>query len=421
MSSFNRTLLQLLVFLAFFPYPAIMHFGNGGGVQISQILTVIILLYTVPWVLQARSMLAFLSLVVPLYVSLGALAFFSRGDVDLSIRATVLVTLVLSILPVGGGLMRHARPEWLITPVSAAMCIHATVGVWQYRAFSQGTFPLLWIFQNPSFADLQNISKSYALYVARPFGLFPEPSAMAAAVGPWILFLLWYGLKPGGKAQIVALVGAVAGSSLILLSQSIYAVFLLPCAFMILLMHRRSSARRMSVFETLIWGLCALGAILFPILSSTRIDIRTNASTQGRISSLVEGIGLPLNGISSILFGVGPGQSFRVLGLSHGDVTAIYSVVVSAFAEGGLIAFVGMACVTLMWVKKPSSGYRHVFLLAWVAGIAFSTSYASLESIWLFLAMMLDLEFKSESSPHNPDSRLGRGGAALGVSSHGAR
>jgi hypothetical protein len=418
----RKLVLQGLTFLAFFPYPAVAQFGNTFGVQMTDVITPIIIFLALPMVLRAKSTSAYFVLVVPILISLGALTFFGwRGDVGVGIRTTVAAMSALLILPAAGGLMRNARIQWLITPVSLAICIHALVGLWQYRVFSQGVFPFRAIFQNASFHDLQNISTSYALYVSRPFGLFPEPSAMAAAVGPWVLFLLWYGLPSDAKGHLKALIGAAAGTLLILLSQSIYAVFLLPCAFLILLLHRRTSLRKTSVLEILAWCLAGFGAAMFPLLSAGRIDISTNNSAQGRLTSLIEGMWQPFNNALTLLVGVGPGQSGGALGGNLTGIGAIYSVIVTSFAEGGFIALIAMIYVWHMVLQGRRRGYVYVLLAGWVAGVAFTTSYISLSSIWLFLAMMLDLEFTNEGSPHSPDPVPERGGKTLDVSGGGSK
>jgi hypothetical protein len=417
----RRRILQGLVFLTFFPYPAVVQLGNTFGVQISNLIAPIIILLALPMVLAARSTRAYVVLVIPMLVSLAALAYLSgRGDTGVAIRTTASAMIGLLILPAVGALMRQARIQWLVTPVSLAICIHALVGVWQYLVFPGGVFPLRAIFQNASFANLQTITTSYALYVTRPFGLFPEPSAMAAAVGPWVLFLLWYGLRPSVQGRKKALFGCSAGTVLILLSQSIYAVFLLPGGFLILLFHRRTSTRKTSVLEVLAWALAAVGAVMFPILSAGRIDFNTNHSTQGRLTSLMEGISQAFNSSLTVLVGVGPGQSGNAVAAQAGGVTAIYSVVVMVFAEGGLIALIAMIYVGRMCLAGRRHGYAYVFMFAWVAGIAFSTSYISLCSIWVFLGMMLDLEFENEDHPHHSDFMPRRGGTALNVSSNSA-
>jgi hypothetical protein len=45
---------QGLVFLAFFPYPAVVSIGNTFGMQLSDILVPIIILLTMPVVFRAR-------------------------------------------------------------------------------------------------------------------------------------------------------------------------------------------------------------------------------------------------------------------------------------------------------------------------------------------------------------------------------
>src|ERR1035437_6933704 len=66
----RKVLLQGLVFLAFFPYPAVVSFGNTLGLQFSDVLVPIIILLTLPMVLRARSTRAYFVLVIPILVSL---------------------------------------------------------------------------------------------------------------------------------------------------------------------------------------------------------------------------------------------------------------------------------------------------------------------------------------------------------------
>src|SRR5664280_699423 len=97
-SKIAKSALQILVFVAFFPYPAITQFGSATGIQLYEILAVIIVCLTLPKLVRAKSTLAFLILMSPVLMSLGALAFLGGGgDVDLAIRVVLMLLPSLSI------------------------------------------------------------------------------------------------------------------------------------------------------------------------------------------------------------------------------------------------------------------------------------------------------------------------------------
>ncbi|TFC47322.1 hypothetical protein [Cryobacterium shii] len=407
--SFKKIALQTLTFLCFFPYPSIFNLGENTGVQLNQAITLLIFVFALPMVLRSRSTLAFVLLLLPVLISLTALSLFGANiDSALGVRAALTVSFALLILPVAGMLLRDTPPEWLIKPVALAICIHAAAGAWQLWSFANGSFPFLEVLNNPSFADLQGISSEYATYVKRPFGLFPEPSAMAAAIGPWVLFLFWYGLRPEATRRVLALAATAAGTGLILFSQTLYSVFLLLGGFLILLAYRRSSTRRFSLLEFVIWALAGLSVLLLPMISAGRINVVGNNSSQLRFRSIVEGLAQPFGNLGSLLFGTGPGQSAQILADQDTGLGAIYSIVVLVFAEGGLIALVAMIVVIGMCVRRRERRFPMALLIGWVAGVAFSTSYVALSPIWLFLALMIEVRHKNEDSTRYPELRTGR-------------
>ena len=113
----------------------------------------------------------------------------------------------------------------MLAAACAAIFVHALIGFYQVRSFSHDEFPLLFLYRNPSFKSMEEWSRVYAVYIKRPCGLFPEPSAMAASLGAWLVLLAGLLLDPstgkrsagGGKFAVIAL---ALGFVLVALSRS---------------------------------------------------------------------------------------------------------------------------------------------------------------------------------------------------------
>ena len=122
----------------------------------------------------------------------------------------------------------------MLTGIAAATLLHAAVGAWQVYAFARGEIPLLGLYVNPSFLSVQEEAETIVNYIRRPFGLFPEPSAMAASISPWVI--LWaaeaMGLvrlrqQPRRWQRVLFTTAAAAGMGLIIISQSGHAAITL--------------------------------------------------------------------------------------------------------------------------------------------------------------------------------------------------
>src|SRR5262249_28737489 len=94
-------------------------------------------------------------------------------------------------------------------------------------AFSRGEIPLLNLYVNPSFLSVQEGAETIVNYIRRPFGLFPEPSAMAASISPWVVFwsaeamgLVRLRERPAAWQRTLFISAAVAGTALLIASQS---------------------------------------------------------------------------------------------------------------------------------------------------------------------------------------------------------
>ena len=69
------------------------------------------------------------------------------------------------------------------------MLVHALLGFYQIYPFSNDEYPSICIFKHQFFNNIQTWFDVYVTFVKRPCGLFPEPSALAAAVDPWLVLL----------------------------------------------------------------------------------------------------------------------------------------------------------------------------------------------------------------------------------------
>ncbi|MBV8313446.1 MAG: hypothetical protein JOZ53_00660, partial [Planctomycetaceae bacterium] len=64
-----------------------------------------------------------------------------------------------------------------LAAAGAAIVAHALIGLYQVYSFAHDEFPLLFLYENPSFKSMEEWHRIYVRYIKRPCGLFPEPSA----------------------------------------------------------------------------------------------------------------------------------------------------------------------------------------------------------------------------------------------------
>ena len=179
----------VMAFFCFLPYPA-LPVGNTSALQLGN---VAVLLLAIPAVLvswKRRPFWVFPLLLAPLCLSTFKAAVVGTDQLDVSLKGTVVWGVsMMAILAAQLGGPRHALP--MLLGVAAACLLHAAVGLLQLYQFQQGgDFPLVGLYVNPGFLSVQDNATIIARYVQRPFGLFPEPSAMSASLAPWVLMLL---------------------------------------------------------------------------------------------------------------------------------------------------------------------------------------------------------------------------------------
>ena len=172
----------------FFPYPALA-IGGSNGLQLSQALA----LAGVPFFfvrVPGRPFRALLLILTPIYLSALVNSMLdstpSNGFLP---KESVALTLAMLVLWPADWVMQRDLFREVLVAACAAIFVHALIGLYQVRSFAHDEFPLLFLYRNPSFKSMEEWSRVYAVYIKRPCGLFPEPSAMAASLGAWLVLL----------------------------------------------------------------------------------------------------------------------------------------------------------------------------------------------------------------------------------------
>jgi hypothetical protein len=413
---FSTAAVFLFAFICFLPNPG-LPIGTNTGLQAAQIVAVLSLPVVLALGLPKRQTLTVLLLILPVLLS-GFLVVVTDRAVsnEVAFNSIAAMVLVLVVLLPAGKMVHERYTVPLLSGVAWAIVLNAVVGLYQAYWFARDQAPLVGLYQNPSFTNfIDNDPELYALYVKRPFGLFPEPSAMAASIGPWLILiagLLLYselrqGMTRGTLVQL--LLALVCGVGLILMSRSGFAIWLLAGLVLVMLPYLKDRVVRLYQPGSLIvlMALVLVGATIVALsftLIGSRLDIQENSSWSARLASIVW---VPIylgTGLSNMLYGVGPGQSNLILlfsgpfdlpSASFGGlaVTAVWSVVLTYVLETGLLGALALALVLIMIllaiVRSSARLVGFSCLAVWLAGVVVTTSYLSLLPIWLFLGVLL--------------------------------
>lgn len=382
---------QLLVFLAFFPYPELAGIGDNFSVQLAQVLALLVVLTNVNRVLVLKSTAAAVALIVPGFVSLALVVILGRAsNPTIAVGTFVTAFLVVACLP-GFGLLASRRSDyqWLVPPVAIALIAHAAIATIQWLAFQRGDFPFTALFVNRSFADLQSLTEEWALYVQRPMGLFPEPSAAAAVIGPWSALLLITALDRGAKYRRLALAASLAGILTVIMGRSVYLFFLIPTVTAMLVLALLDKRFDRSRIVVTMLGLTTLLAVA-PSGWWDRADLALNNSLATRMHSITGGMQLVAEDLSTAIIGLGPGQigdSFARAGLPF---DAVYSLVANFFVASGVMMLIGVAYVVVLVGRSLRRGTEWAVAFLLLVSFTVTTSYVNLLGMWLLLGVLLD-------------------------------
>lgn len=392
-------------FLSVIVYPAIP-LGHSSGIPLIDLVGVIALGVLVRRHGKPNSVAAFALLLLPLWVSSLA-ATLGGWAVDPSIAAKTIIALALAMSCL-------AIPELLSDPaaflrfldgLSLGVLVHVAFGVIQLGDFSRGTLSFLWLYEtNPGLPFSGAIAADYVHFIQRPWGLFPEPSAMSASLGPLLLVLMDVGLSraPGWIRRVLYVASAAGGVWLVVASRSGFSVFV-TAATGVLLAARlfRGRTRRTSLLA--LGGMIpvAVAGVLLVGLAISVLGDRTELSQNGswliRWASLGASLSILTTTPATLLLGTGAGQSFLFLqqsGVAEGTgITAIWSVLLTYLCETGAIGMLAMGLLfarcfrSLRRSTRPFAGW--LMWGVWIAAVGFTTSYSTLPAPWLALGLLL--------------------------------
>jgi hypothetical protein len=398
-------------FASMFVFPAIP-IGRTQAIDATLILTAGLVFFH-PRIIFGATFPLMLLVMLPLVQS--ALATLSAGTaINPGIMPKTLVSYFMCYFPLVSGceLMRAGRLREVVLGVSLALPVHALVAVYQIISFDRlGTVPLLDLMAtNPGMVMTSETAAEYAEFVQRPFGLFAEPSAMAACIGPWLLLILILVANQDRKPELradrgILALALIAGCFLMAVSQSGQAVITVAGAAVALLASfagKRDASARRSRF----WVLAATAGLLVATAiavrwSFTDVEARTESSWDVRLSAFAFLPNALLHDVWTFLFGVGPGECYSMIQASARfaqnlppKVGAIWSITGGYVAETGVL---GLFCIgVIAWLAAVSiwrSTARTVGIvcgLVWFTGILLATSYIAQPSIWFFLAVLLN-------------------------------
>jgi hypothetical protein len=346
---------------------------------------------------------------------------FSLG---IGIKTAVNMTLSIATLLGAAAIVELRDLLVVLRALAAAFLINSIAGAIQYLSFAHGGFPFQGFYAlNPTFAPWDG--EAIQLFLAsgpRPFGLFSEPSAMAASIGPWIsMTLVLYaiavsaGMTPSPVLKASLLLGTISASVLVAFSQSGMSVIALLGLFGCLaavsfdsknLRGFRIEESRSNRFRKRSRFLVFLAAIIVPIAGSQLLTRAasgtTNTSWTLRFTSIKEGIGLWVDHLGNFLVGIGVGQATRLLAVSSTSlikfygfvrVEVIWSILVNYVVVTGIFGLVAWLAIFASIVRSirksiflKSAGF--IIFGVWLVAVVATTSYSTLTPIWLLLGVL---------------------------------
>ena len=198
-------------------------------------------------------------------------------------------------------LLRGGHGEPFVLGAAYAILVHAAIGAYQVFAFERSTFPFEGLLRtNPAMAMTPDQVATYVAFVRRPFGLFAEPSAMAACIGPWLVIItsaLFARRRDGSRRRTAILALALAsGLALVVASKSGLAVPIVAATAIATLAAAFSWRRGAGVRAAALFLSAAIAFAAVVWLSenaASRFELAQNDSWQARLESLKLGARCP--------------------------------------------------------------------------------------------------------------------------------
>lgn len=387
----------LLSFSSFFVFPAIP-FGHTGALTIPLAFAVL-LVFAWMWRLTASDWRPFAWLMVPPVVS-GFLALLAQGALAAEVIPKAILALATSFIVVVPAryLIRAGHGDQFILGAALAITVQSALGAYQSFELENGRFPFAWLMAtNPGQGMPSEAIEDFVTYVRRPFGLFAEPSAMAACVGPWLVLIstvLFTRATDSRRHRAILALALASGLALVVRSKSGQAAPIVigtavPAVWATFSSRRRVIARVVTLLIGV--GIVCISTMWLMSNAASRFDYSQNDSWQGRFGS----IKLAVQSLAEhFLAGVGPGQSVAQIALrDRTGIAAIWSVTMTYAMETGLLGLVSMlllggSIARSVWASRERASGAACGIV-WLLGLTFATSYPQQPALWTAMAMLL--------------------------------
>jgi len=387
-SRFVGYLIAAFGFFGFFPYPAVA-LGHASALQIGNVLALLLALPLLVVGAKGRPLFVSAMIMLPLLVS--ALRVGLAGDVDAGLpfkEITVWASGCLAMLVTQLYAPRYGG--YLVGGIAAATLIHAGIGALQVHQFVQGVFPLPWLYQNQSFLSVAEHARELAQYEQRPFGLFPEPSAMSSCLAPWIVLwvaqcsgAVWLNGDMAHWRRTLYAAAAIGGLALLLASRSGNAVVLVaalvPLGLLALICSKANSVGFAAIVMASIISVGVITATAAVLRDRTSGRGMANSSWDERTASVGIGFSMVTEGSpETLVCGLGPGATAGYLRRAA-NIDAVFSVLLTYLYETGLIGVICVAAVALYLLRIFAQSHCRLALglmtAVWLVGVSVITSY----------------------------------------------
>lgn len=392
-----------LGFFAFLPYPA-FSIGSSSALQAGNVLAIVACapILIASW--RRRPYWIVPALIAPLIISSVKVAVTGGDNLDLCLKA-VIAWGASAVMLLATQLYAPRYALEMLTGAAIATLLHATLGFYQAYCFTQSVFPFAEWYANPSFLSVQENARNIARYTRRPFGYFPEPSAMAASLSPWLIFwaaevlgLVRLRREPARWQRILFTAATVGGLALIVISQSGHAAITLAALTLLAGLWLLRSKATLKTYLTLafVFGIVLPAALYFGAESvGERLGGKSavgNSSWEERSDSLIIGFNLLVGGDGwTVLFGLGTGLSAPMV-FDVSRISAVFSVLLSYVYETGVVGGLVLSGIGLYLARV----WRHTrfdvtfasIFVVWLVGVTLTTSYQQLLPIWMTLGWL---------------------------------
>jgi hypothetical protein len=394
----------LLSFSSFFVFPAIP-VGNTGALTIPLAMAALLTLAWT-WRLDASDWRPFAWMMAPPLISgFVVLLLGSALAPDVVPKAIVSLAMAFIVLVPARHLIRAGHDAQLLLGAALAVLVQSALGAYQSIAFDHGTFPFAGLMAtNPGQAMTPDQMDVYVEYIQRPFGLFAEPSAMAACMGPWLSIIstaLFTGRSPSRRQGAILALALASGLALVVTSRSGQAAPTVAGAAVPAVWAAFSSRRSaLTRAATLLLGVGIACAATVWLMNNAaaRFNYSQNESWQGRLESIELAVE-SLQSSDHLLVGVGPGQSVAHLkstplrDQAYGEIGAVASITLAYAMETGLlglvcVSWVGALIVRAVWASRARLAGAACGI-PWLVGISFATTYSEQPALWTAMAMLL--------------------------------